>query len=233
MMGNSDKQGVMNGTVPTVFVVDDASRIREALSRLLLAADYQVRSFESAERFLEEHDTQALGCLLLDVCMPGLNGIDLQRALKKSTCSRPIVFLSGISDIPTSVGAMKAGAVDFLVKPIDSERLLAAVAQAVDRDEKQRREYAIRSIIQRRFNKLTPRERQVTVRVVRGHLNKQIAAELSVAEKTVKVHRGRLMKKMGVRSVAELVRFGARIEITVDPVLRVGPAALGSKEGFR
>jgi FixJ family two-component response regulator len=224
MMTNSNEEGEINGMVPTVFVVDDTRQVREALSRLLLAAGYRVRSFESAECFLEEHDTEALGCLLLDVCMPSLNGIELQRTLMDSDCARPIVFLSGMSDIPISVRTMKSGAVDFLVKPIDHEQLLAAVVQAVHRDAKQRSEQAIRSTIQRSIEKLTPRERQVMRGVSSGRLNKQIAAQLGIGEKTVKVHRARMLSKLGVRSVAALAQLGARVGIHFEPTLCDGSA---------
>ena len=202
----------MDGAARTVFIVDDTRQVRMALSRLLAAAGYRVRTFESAERFLREQDAEAPGCLLLDVCLPGLSGLDLQRLLVEMPCARPIVFLSGRSDIQTSVHAMKAGAVDFLTKPIDDERLVAAVEQALRRDAEQRRDHAIRNMIQQRIKELTPREREVMEHVIRGRLNKQIAVDLGIHEKTVKVHRSRVMPKMGVRSVAELVQLAARAQ---------------------
>jgi FixJ family two-component response regulator len=208
----------------TVFVIDDDPAVCRALSRLLVAAGYRVRAFESAEGFLAERDSEAPGCLVLDVCLPGLDGMELQRALLGSACPRPIVFLTGRSDIQTSVNAMKAGAVDFLTKPIEGERLVAAVDEALRCDAERRREYAIRSAIQRRFDKLTQRERQVMERIIRGRLNKVIAAELGIGEKTVKVHRARLMEKMGVRSVAELVPLGARIGVAIGLDFHVGLA---------
>ncbi len=158
----------MSGTAPTVFIVDDAGDVRMALSRLLGASGYQVSAFESAERFLAEQDAEAPGCLLLDVCMPGLSGIELQRTLAASPVARPIVFLSGRGDVQTGVHAMKEGAVDFLTKPIDHPKLVAAVERALKRDEEQRRERDIRRMIQERLETLTPRERQVMVQVIQG-----------------------------------------------------------------
>jgi len=209
----------MNSAVPTVFIVDDAREVRVALSRLLSAANYQVRAFESAERFLEADVAEAPGCLLLNVFLPGLTGIELQRSLQSSPCERPIVFMTDRGDIQTCVHAMKAGAVDYLTKPMNNARLLAAVEQALRRDEERRMERAIRSMIQQRLETLTPRERQVMLRVISGRLNKQIAAEIGVGEKTVKVHRARVMSKMGVRSVAELVRMGARVGVAIESAL--------------
>ena len=151
----------MEGVVGTVFIVDDAREVRMGLSRVLGAAGYPVRSFESAGLFLDQQDDETPGCLLLDVCMPGLSGLELQRALAGSPNARPIVFLTGKGDIEISVHAMKAGAVDFLTKPIDHERLLAAVEEALRRDAEQRLVRALRSRIQQRLEKLTPRERDV------------------------------------------------------------------------
>jgi FixJ family two-component response regulator len=204
---------------PTVFVVDDAPQVRAALSRLLSAADYHVRSFDSAEQFLEEHDVHAPGCLLLDYFMPGLSGLELQRALIGSQCARPIVFLTGAGDVQISVNAMKGGAVDFLTKPIDPGLLFAAVEQALHRDTTQRQMGDIRCVIQRRFDTLTARERQVLAEVVRGRLNKQIAADLGTGEKTVKVHRARVMSKMEARSIAQLVQLAGRVGISIQPNL--------------
>jgi len=198
---------------PTVFIVDDAGAIRASLSSLLAAMGHPVRTFESAERYLEAQEPEVPGCLLLDIKMPGMSGLELQRSLAGSPNARPIVFMTGAGDIPTSVHAMKVGAVDFLTKPIDAERLRKAVEQAMQRDAEQRRQRAINSLIQQRFVTLTPRERQVMTHIIHGRLNKQIAAEVGIGEKTVKVHRARVMSKMGVRSVPELVLLGARIGI--------------------
>jgi FixJ family two-component response regulator len=204
----------------TVFVIDDEPAVRKSLSRLLITSGYRVRSFESAEIFLAQQDSAVPGCLLLDVCLPGLSGMELQRALIVSPRARPIVFLTGRSDIQIGVDAMKAGAVDFLKKPIDCKLLVAAIDQALRLDAERRLEGAIRSTIQRRFDALTPRERQVMEQVIRGRLNKQIAADLGAGEKTIKVHRGRVMSKMQVRSVPELVRLGAWLGIALDAALR-------------
>ncbi len=217
----------MSGSTRTVFIVDDAREVRTALSRVLGAAGYEVRAFESAERFLEDQDGEAPGCLLLDICMPGMSGLDVQRTLAGTKRGRPIVFLTGHGDIQTSVHAMKVGAVDFLTKPIDTTRLFAAVEQALKVDEAARHERGIRRAIEDRLNSLTPRERQVMEQVISGRLNKQIAAQLGIGEKTVKVHRARVMSKMEVRSVAELVQLAAKVGMAREPALAVaaGPAA--------
>jgi FixJ family two-component response regulator len=220
----------MSGSAPTVYVVDDAREVRMALSRLLGASGYQVSAFESAERFLEEQDAEAPGCLLLDVCMPGLSGIELQRTLAGSPCARPIVFLSGKGDVQIGVHAMKEGAVDFLTKPIDHAQLVAAIEQALKRDAEQRRERDIRRMIQERLETLTPRERQVMVQVIHGRLNKQIAVGLGTGEKTVKVHRARVMLKMGAHSVAELVQLAARVGVAIEPALSADTATLNWKQ---
>jgi len=219
----------MDNETRTVFVIDDDPAVCRALSRLLITAGYAVLAFESAESFLADRDSEAPGCLLLDVCLPGLDGMELQRSLLGSPCPRPIVFLTGRSDIQTSVNAMKAGAVDFLTKPIDGKRLVEAIDKALRWDAERRLEYAIRSTIQRRFDKLTPREKQVMDRMIRGRLNKVIAAELGIGEKTVKVHRARLMQKMGVRSVAELVPLATRIGVAIGLELRIGPSVWASR----
>jgi FixJ family two-component response regulator len=208
----------MNNTTKSVFIVDDAREVRLGLSRLLSAAGYQVRAFDSAASFLKDHDAEAPGCLLLDVCMPGLNGLELQRSLTRSGFERPIVFLTGKGDIRTSVHAMKEGAVDFLTKPVDDVQLFAAVDQALRRDAEQRLERSVRNTIQQRLEILTPRELQVMGQVIRGRLNKQIAADLGTGEKTVKVHRARVMSKMMARSVAELVQLGAQVGVSIQPV---------------
>lgn len=220
----------MSNTARSVFIVDDAREVRVGLSRLLSAAGYQARAFESAESFLQEHDAEAPGCLLLDVCMPDLNGIELQRALTASQFPRPIVFLTGMGDVQTSVHAMKEGAVDFLTKPVDDVRLFAAVETALRRDAEQRLERSIRNTIQQRLEILTPRELQVMGHVIRGRLNKQIAADLGTGEKTVKVHRARVMSKMMARSVAELVQLGARVGVGIQPTQGAGSASINWKQ---
>ncbi len=214
----------MSGATRTVFIVDDAREVRSALSRVLGAAGYEVRAFESAERFLEDQDGEMPGCLLLDICMPGMSGLDVQRALAGTKRGRPIVFLTGHGDIQTSVHAMKVGAVDFLTKPIDTTRLFAAVEQALKVDEASRRERGVCKAIEQRLETLTPRERQVMEQVISGRLNKQIAAQLGIGEKTVKVHRARVMSKMEVRSVAELVQLATKAGIARETALAVGAA---------
>lgn len=219
----------MSGTAPTVYIVDDAREIRTALSRLLGASGYQVSAFESAELFLEAQDMEAPGCLLLDVSLPGLSGIELQRTLAGCPCARPIVFLSGNGDVQIGVDAMKEGAVDFLTKPVDHAQLVAAVEQALKKDAEQRRDITVRRMIQQRLATLTPRERQVMEQVIHGRLNKQIAVDLGTGEKTVKVHRARVMSKMGARSVAELVQLAARIGVAIEPALGADTATLNWK----
>jgi FixJ family two-component response regulator len=208
-------EGAMGESVPTVFIIEDNPAVSVALSRMLTALGYEVRAFESAERFLSDQDATGPGCLLLDVCLPGLSGIELQHRLVGSSCGRlrPIVFLSGAADIQTSVRAMKDGAIDFLTKPIDPESLTAAIQHALRRDAEQRKQRAIHSMIDSRLQSLTGRERQVLEHVIGGRLNKQIAAELDIREKTVKVHRARVMSKMRVRTVAELVQLCATVGV--------------------
>jgi FixJ family two-component response regulator len=191
--------------VPCVRVVDDDAGVLKSLDRLLRSAGFAVRTFPSSQDFLQQHDGTAPGCVVLDLSMPGIDGLQLQQALARAGDSCPVIFITGYGDIPSSVRAMKAGAVDFLTKPFDQKQLLAAVRTAIDKDRSTRAARAERSSIGVRVAALTPREREVMVHVVAGHLNKQIAADLGIAEKTVKVHRARVMKKMGVASVAELV----------------------------
>jgi FixJ family two-component response regulator len=200
----------------TVFVVDDDPSVAKALSRLLRAKGYDVQSFTSPQAFLDSHDPAVPGCAVLDVIMPGCNGLELQQALTGAGAAglpRPIIFLSGKGDIPTSVRAIKAGAVDFLTKPVDGGALLDAIARAAAQDSRSRHDRAELAAIQDRIASLTPRERQVLGHVVAGRLNKQIAADLGTVEKTVKVHRSRMMDKMGVRSVADLVRLAEKAGI--------------------
>ena len=189
-----------------ISVVDDDALVLKALDRLLRSAGFAVRTFSSARDFLEQRAGSPPGCILIDLSMPGLSGLELQRALAQADDPRPVVFLSGRGDIASSVEAMKAGAVDFLTKPCDEEKLLGAVRAALEKDRASREAQAERESIEARAATLTPREREVLSRVVAGRLNKQIAAELGTAEKTVKVHRARMMRKMQFDSLAELVR---------------------------
>jgi FixJ family two-component response regulator len=217
----------MSGIIGTVFIVDDEQDVRTALGRLLTASNYPVRLFESAEHFLEKkQDDTEPGCLLLDIGLPGLSGIELQRSFFNSPYARPVIFLTGMGDIQASVNAMKAGAVDFLTKPINGQRLFAAIEEALRRDAARRVDRGIRRNIERRFNQLTQREREVLTHIIRGRLNKQIAWDFSVCEKTIKVHRGRLMQKMGVRSVSELVRLAECVGISYEPMPCTDPGSL-------
>jgi FixJ family two-component response regulator len=194
----------------TVFVVDDYAPVRRSISRLLRAAGFVVAAFASAEEFLEQYDPQTLGCLVLDLAMPTLNGLELQSILAKAGSLLPVIFLTGTADIPKSVQAMKQGASDFLIKPVNDEDLLAAVRVAIEKNRALRREEAELFEIRARLATLTPREREVLEYVVAGKLNKQIAGALGTVEQTVKVHRAHLMQKMKVHSVAELVRLMER-----------------------
>jgi FixJ family two-component response regulator len=196
-----------------VFVVDDDPSFLKAVSRLLRAAGLKVAPFASADQFLLEHDAASPGCLVLDLTMPGLNGLELQEALSARGSDRPIVFLTGTADVPMSVRAMKHGAVDFLTKPVREAALLAAVEAALERDAAHRRAKDEQADLQRRWATLTPREREVLRHVIAGRLNKQIAAELGTVERTIKLHRANLMAKMKAGSVAELVRLTERAGI--------------------
>ena len=191
--------------MPCVRVVDDDASVLKSLDRLLRAAGFAVRTFPSPQDFLRQHDADAPGCVVLDLSMPDVDGLEVQQLLARIGDPCPVIFITGHGDIPASVQAMKAGAVDFLTKPFDQGQLLAAVRAAIEKDRAGRAARAERSSIGQRVAALTPREREVMVRVVAGSLNKQIAADLGIAEKTVKVHRARVMMKMGVASVAELV----------------------------
>jgi FixJ family two-component response regulator len=197
----------------TIFVVDDDPSILRALERLMRGAGFSVRTFLSAETFLEGHDPAKPGCVVLDIALEGMDGLELQRLLDASGFERPIVFLTGKGDIPKSVQAMRAGAVNFLTKPVASQDLLAAIRDALEKDRLARYNRAELDEIKRRLAALTPRETEVLRYVVAGRLNKQIAAELGTAEKTIKVHRARVMEKMAVRSVADLVRLSERVGV--------------------
>jgi FixJ family two-component response regulator len=198
---------------PTVFVVDDYAPVRRSISRLLRAAGFAVAAFASAEEFLAQYDPQTLGCLVLDLAMPTLNGLELHHILAKAGSLLPIIFLTGTADIPKSVQAMKHGASDFLTKPVNDEDLLAGVRVAIEKNRSVRQQQTELSEIRARLATLTPREREVLEYVVAGKLNKQIAGDLGTVEQTVKVHRAHVMEKMRVQSVAELVRLTERCGI--------------------
>jgi FixJ family two-component response regulator len=196
-----------------VYLVDDDTHVLKALTRLLRAKGYDAQSFTSPQEFLTQHDAAIPGCAVLDVAMPGLDGLALQRALSEAGEQRPVIFLSGKGDVPTGVRAMKAGAIDFLTKPVREADLLDAIARARDEDTTGRQRRAELTAVQAKMATLTRREREVLSHVITGKLNKQIAGDLGTVEKTIKVHRGRMMEKLGVRSVAELVRLVERAGI--------------------
>jgi len=194
----------------TLFIVDDDPEVRRALARLLRAAGYATRGFGLASEFLISGEArQAAGCIILDLAMPGLNGLELQQCLIASGCHLPIIFLTGNGDISKSVRAMKAGAVNFLTKPVDDRELFAAVEEALALDAAGRAVWSTRHTVSERLNTLTRRERQVLEQVIAGRLNKQIAAELGIVEKTIKVHRARVMRKMQAQSLVELVHLAS------------------------
>ena len=198
---------------PTVFVVDDYAPGRRSISRLLRTAGFAVTAFASAEEFLAQYDPETPGCLVLDLAMPAVSGLELQGMLADRGSLLPIIFLTAHGDIPKSVQAMKRGATDFLTKPVNDEDLLAAVRAAIEKHRALRREQAELSEIRARLATLTPREREVLEYVVAGKLNKQIAGDLGTVEQTVKIHRAHVMQKMRVQSVAELVRLTERCGI--------------------
>jgi FixJ family two-component response regulator len=198
---------------PTIFVIDDDASVRKSLSRLLDALGFDTETFASAEEFLERERYEGVGCIVLDVRMPGLSGMDLQDELNRADCSMPIIFITGHGDIPMSVRAMKKGAVDFLPKPFDENQLLDALRKAVEKAREAKADRDESRGILRRINRLTPREHEILCYVITGMLNKQIAFKLDIAEKTVKIHRARIMEKLGVGSVADLVRLSEKVGI--------------------
>jgi FixJ family two-component response regulator len=197
----------MNAGDTTIFVVDDDAAVCRGLARLLHSSGLHVETFSNAREFLARPAFSGTGCVILDVCMPGITGPELHERMSGKGLSLPVIFLTGHGDVPTSVKAMKKGAMDFLLKPVDDEVLLEAVRQAVRRHAAGQAREQERERIDACLARLSLREREVMEHVIRGRLNKQIAADLGIAEKTVKVHRGRLMEKMEVGSVAELVHL--------------------------
>jgi FixJ family two-component response regulator len=197
----------------TVFLVDDDAGVLTALSRLLRAKGYKVQPFTSPNEFLTKRDATLPGCVILDVTMPGLDGLNLQQALSSEESLHPVIFLTGTGDIPTSVRAMRAGALDFLTKPVNADDLFRAIGRAEEQNVRAREARAELQAIQAKMATLTRRESEVLVHVVAGRLNKQIAHELGTVEKTIKVHRGRMMQKLGVHTVADLVRLAEKAGI--------------------
>jgi FixJ family two-component response regulator len=203
--------GSRAGKYATVHVVDDDAGIRKALGRILEAAGYDVKTYASAGEFLLTEKPDGPACLLLDVRMPGPSGLELQEALARRTVPLPVVFLTGHGDIPMTVRALKAGAVDFLTKPVDKHTLLAAIEAALAQDSARRAERNELAGLRARYEALSPREREVFALVVTGKLNKQIADDIGAAERTVKAHRAKVMEKMQAGSVADLVRMAGRL----------------------
>ncbi len=195
---------------PTVFLVDDDASVLRAVGRLVRSAGWDVATFASAQDFLDRYDPAVPGCLVLDLAMPNVGGLELQQSLARTGDSLPIIFLTAHGDIPKSVQAMKSGAVNFLVKPCGDKELLATIGQALERDRELRSGRWEKARLVQLMATLTPREHEVMLGVVAGQLNKQIAADLGTVEKTIKVHRARVMKKLGVVSVADLVRLSER-----------------------
>ena len=198
---------------PTVFIIDDDPSARRGLSRLIQAAGMSVMAYESARDFLDQAHYDGHGCIVLDVKMPGLSGLDLQAEMIEADNTLPIIFISGHSDVPVAAMAMKKGAVDFLTKPVDRDHLLKAIAESLEKDRESRKAIAVQAQVRSRFATLSPREYEVMTFVIAGLLNKQIAYELGITEDTVKVHRGRVIKKMRADSIAELVRLAELVSI--------------------
>lgn len=200
----------MKGVLTTVYVVDDDESIRRAMTRLFRCAGFLVRTFESADEFLAAPPSDDLACLLLDLRLPGISGTELQQKLLQRGTDLPVIILTGQGDVPSAVLAMKQGAVDFLSKPVDDDVLLGTVRQAVSNFSHRQRQMLDVRVFESRVRSLTSREHEIMLHVITGMLNKQIAARLAITETTVKVHRGRVMEKTGVGSVAELVRLCER-----------------------
>jgi FixJ family two-component response regulator len=196
-----------------IAIVDDDASVREGLQSLMRSAGWKAETFASAQEFLARPGADVPGCLILDLQLPGLSGLDLQKRMAEAGLETPIVFLTGHGNIPASVQAMKAGAIEFLTKPFEEQDLLRAIQEAVERDQRARQQRAALRELQLRYASLTPREQEVLLHVISGLLNKQIAAELQMSEFTVKIHRGRVMRKMRADSLADLVRMAESLGI--------------------
>jgi FixJ family two-component response regulator len=203
----------LRGSRPIIAIVDDDLSVREGLRSLIRSAGWSVETFASAQEFLARPPAKAPSCLILDLQLPDLNGLDLQKHMAAMNLEIPIVFLTGHGDIPASVQAMKAGAVEFLTKPVDEQDLLRAIQEAIDRDRRTRQQHADLRELRSRHDSLTAREREVMQQVISGLLNKQVAAELNITEFTVKIHRGQVMRKMHADSLADLVRMAESLGI--------------------
>jgi FixJ family two-component response regulator len=201
------------GDEPIVYIVDDDASLRVALSNLLRSVGLRVQLFGSASELLQSKLAETASCLVLDIRLPGVSGLDFQSELAKANIHVPIIFMTGHGDIPMSVRAMKAGAIDFLTKPFRDQDMLDAIMRALERDRKRRESEEAMSHLRTRFESLSPREREVMALVTSGLMNKQIAAETELAEITVKIHRGHVMKKMAARSLADLVRMAEALEV--------------------
>jgi len=209
----SDSRPPIPGPEPLVFVIDDDDSVRRSVSRLLRSFQFTVETFASAEGFLERGRCDGIGCIVLDVRLPGLDGMALQNILNDAGWAMPIIFITGHGDIPMGVEAMKRGAADFLPKPFDDEEFIEAVRRAIEKDKKAKTHYAEVHDILARIELLTPREHEILRHVMSGMLNKQIAYKLNISEKTVKVHRSRIMEKLNAGSVAELTRIALKAGI--------------------
>jgi FixJ family two-component response regulator len=216
MTSTLDTRHPSTSPIPIIHVVDDDPSFRAAVTRLLRAAKYEVRGYASAAEFLDSDPCTEPGCILLDLKMPGASGLDLQQSLERMEERLPIIFLTGYGDIPASVRAMRAGAVDFLTKPVRREKLLPAVQNALALDAKERAARAVLRELRARYETLTPREREVFAHVIGGKLNKQIAFDLGTAERTIKAHRASIMEKLCVQSVAELARLAQ--DLGIEPI---------------
>jgi FixJ family two-component response regulator len=204
----------MNESPPIVYVVDDEPAVSISLKRLLRSVGLEARTYASAQEFLRSDRPDASGCLILDVRLPGLSGLDLQQELTAAKIDLPVIFITGHGDIPMSVQAMKAGAVEFLTKPFREQDLLEAIQRGIEQNRITRNHNAEIRLLQRRYASLTPREREVFPRVTSGLLNKQIAAQLGASEKTIKVHRGQVMQKMKAESLAHLIQMAGKLRLS-------------------